>query len=293
MMLKLTDSRVGAILYTSYLQILGSLYQPSSQPLKRTYPPPPVYSTWTAGFMAGTIQSVIAAPIDALQVRFRTSDILNGTYKNMWQYGRGKLAEIGIRGVFAGWGLSFIKDSMGYAAFFATFEYMKAQSYYAFVTKYYGSLGPYSGPVLHAESDNAGISIIRPHYAIEPAFLMLAGVSASITQQAIQHPITLVQAIHHNSLSRLDRQAKSSPTISQLLRNYNSTYKTTYKRCLVYVRRFGSWRRWLYRGFLPNTIRQVPSTSAGLVIFELVRRRYSSEAEAVRIEKDGYDILLA
>ena len=41
-----------------------------------------------------------------------------------------------------------------------------------------------------------------------------------------------------------------------------------------------------------NTIKQVPSTSAGLVIFELVRRRYSSEAEAVKIKKDGYDILL-
>lgn len=41
-----------------------------------------------------------------------------------------------------------------------------------------------------------------------------------------------------------------------------------------------------------NTIKQVPSTSAGLVIFELVRRRYGSEAEAVKIKKDGYDILL-
>ena len=28
------------------------------------------------------------------------------------------------------------------------------------------------------------------------------------------------------------------------------------------------------------------------VIFEVVRRRYGNDAEAVRIEKDGYDILL-
>ena len=41
-----------------------------------------------------------------------------------------------------------------------------------------------------------------------------------------------------------------------------------------------------------NTIKQVPSTSAGLVVFELVRRRYGNEAEAVKIKKDGYDILL-
>lgn len=46
-------------------------------------------------------------------------------------------------------------------------------------------------------------------------------------------------------------------------------------------------------GFLLNTLKQVPSTSAGLVIFELVRRWYGNEAEAMRIEMDGYDNLLA
>jgi hypothetical protein len=51
--------------------------------------------------------------------------------------------------------------------------------------------------------------------------------------------------------------------------------------------------RWLYRGFWWNTIRQVPSTSAGLIIFELIRRKYGFGAEEVRITKDGYDILLS
>lgn len=290
---KLTDSSVGAVLYTSYLQILGSFYPPSSQPLKRIYPPPPIHSTCAAGFTAGAIQAFVAAPIDALQARFQISDVLDGKYKNVWVYGRRKLAEIGVRGVFAGWELSLVKDSMGYAAFFATFEYLKAQSYYAFVTQYYGSLSHYSHLVRQADSDVNGTALIRPHYAIEPAFLMLAGVSASVAQQAIYHPLTLVQTVHHNSLSKIDRQAGSGHTLSQTLRNYYSTYETTYHRCSDCVKRFGGWRRWLYRGFLPNTVKQVPSTSAGLVIFELVRRRYGSQAEAVRIEKDGYDILLS
>lgn len=243
--------------------------------------------------MAGAIQSVIAAPVDALQAHFRTSDMLDGKYNNMWQYGRKKLVEIGIRGTFAGWGLSLIKDSLGCGIFFATFEYVKAQSYYAFVTRFYGGFDPYKGSVLppKTHSDN-GFPVIKPHYAIEPTFLMLAGITASIAQQVVLHPIALVQAIHHDSLARLHDHAMSSTPNSRPSKISYRGYEKTYRRCLTYARSFGGWGRWLYRGFLLNTVKQVPSTSAGLVIFELVRRRYGSEVEGSRIEKDGYDILL-
>ena len=212
----------------------------------------------------------------------------------MWQYSRSKLREIGPRGVFAGWGLSLIKDSFGYAAFFATFEYVKAQAYYGFVAKYYGDLqGNLLSPILTPNLDETGpIDIIKPHYAIEPTFLMLAGIAASVSQQTVQHPLNLVQSVHYRSLAFLDSQAKIDQPKAVMLRRYYGAYQKTYEKCLVYARRSGSWRRWLYKGFLGNTIKQVPSTSAGLVIFEIVRRRYGSEAEAVKIEKDGYDILL-
>lgn len=243
--------------------------------------------------MAGAVQSVVAAPVDALQARFRTSDILDGKYNNMWQYGRKKLVEIGIRGSFAGWGLSLVKDSLGCGIFFATFEYVKAQSYYAFVAKYYRGFDSFKRSVLPPKKhhDN-GFPIIKPHYAIEPSFLMLAGITATIAQQVVLHPIALVQTIHHDSLTRLHDQVISSGPSSQSSNTSFWGYGKTYRRCLTYARRLGGWRRWLYRGFWLNTVKQVPSTSAGLVIFELVRRRYGSEAEAVRIEKDGYDILL-
>lgn len=282
------------MLYTSYLQILGSLHHPSSQSLKRIYPPPSVSCTFTAGFIAGAIQSVVAAPVDALQARFRTSDILDGKYRNMWQYGQKKLVEIGIRGAFAGWGLSLLKDSLGCGIFFATFEYVKAQSFYTFVSKYYRGFDTYNPAVLPPKT-HAGneYPIIKPHYAIEPTFLMLAGVTASIAQQVILHPISLVQSIHHDFLSRFQDQVLFSEPESRPSKNSYGAYKKTYQRCLTYASRFGGWGRWLYRGFLLNTIKQVPSTSAGLIIFELVRRRYGSEVEAVKIERDGYDILLA
>ena len=41
-----------------------------------------------------------------------------------------------------------------------------------------------------------------------------------------------------------------------------------------------------------GTLRQVPSTSAGLIVFEILRRKYALDEEEVRIHKDGYDILL-
>lgn len=283
----LANVSVGAILYTSYLQLLSRLYQPSSKLTKRAYPPPPPSKTFTAGFAAGAFQSVVAAPLDALSVRFRPSDILDGRYKNMWQYGHLKMKEIGIRGMLAGWGLSFFKDSLGYGLFFATFEYVKAQSYYAFITRDYGGLDWRS---LHG---NDHTRTIRPHYAIEPTFLLLAGISASVAQQIVHHPIGLLQEIYYRSLAIIDRKSKPSMPVSQTLGMYLSAYMRVSQQCQARANRFGGWRRWLYKGFLRNTIRQIPSTSAGLIIFEMVRRRYGSEAVAVRIEKDGYDIMLA
>ena len=105
----LANATVGAILYTSYLQVLGTLHPASSQKLNRVYPPPSLANTFSAGFLAGGIQSLAAAPLDALTVRFKVSEMLDGRYKTISSYSAQKLREIGLRGVFAGYGLSFIK----------------------------------------------------------------------------------------------------------------------------------------------------------------------------------------
>ncbi|TKA42298.1 hypothetical protein B0A49_11394, partial [Cryomyces minteri] len=173
----------GAVLYTAYLQALGAIYEPSSHSVKRVYPPAPLASTFSAGFVAGTFQSVVAAPLDALQIRFQTSDMLEGQYKSMWDYARHKLHSIGVRGVFAGWGLSFVKDSFGYGIFFATFEFIKSQAYYAFVTRYYGRQEPvftFHRRRSTIRDDEDGNPTIRPHYALEPSFILFAGILASI-----------------------------------------------------------------------------------------------------------------
>lgn len=282
----LANTAVGAVLYTSYLQLLGRLHQPSAESVRRVFPPPPPSKTFAAGLAAGAIQSIVAAPLDALAVRFRPIDILGGRYTSMWQYGYRKTTEIGLRGILAGWGLSLLKDSLGYGLFFATFEYVKAQSYYAFITRYYGGLHWWNLP------EENQIRVLRPHYAIEPCFLMIAGIAASVSQQIVHHPFSLVQDIYHRSLAATDKKNRLRSPVSKTLSTYMAAYQKTFQQCRSQAIRFGSWRRWLYRTFLWNTIKQVPSTSAGLIIFELVRRRYGSEAEAATIEKDGYTIIL-
>lgn len=291
----LANVTVGAVLYTAYLQSLAMMHEPSSYSARRAYPPPEPSHTLAAGFVAGSVQSVVAAPLDALQVRFKTHEMLEGQYKNMWHYAAEKLRSIGPQGIFAGWGLSLVKDSIGCAIFFSTFEYMKAQMYYGFLTNYYGkrdALAIFGTQTVSNASANNERLVIRPHYLMEPTFLLLAGVGASVAQQAIQYPITKVQDVHYGRLESLDYQAQLEQRKRSMFRLYYRAYEQTYDQCQRQANTFGGWRSWLYRGFVWNTIRQTPSTSAGLIVFEIVRRKYADTSDIVRIEKDGYDVLL-
>ncbi|CAP80138.1 Pc12g05110 [Penicillium rubens Wisconsin 54-1255] len=230
-------------------RVLGALHEPVAQGVKRVWPPAPPSATFTAGFTAGTIQSIVAAPLDALQVRFQTSDMLEGQYRSMWHYGHHKLKQIGLRGVFAGWSLSFMRDSLGYAVFFSSFEYIKSQSYYSFVTWYYGSLQvDHVGRFSSSGPSDRGVPLIKPHYSLEPCFLMMAGVVASVAQQTIQHPLSRVQDLHLGRLEYLDHQASFVPSRQKMIRLYYHAYQETFKRCKRKAARAGGWRPWLFRG---------------------------------------------
>jgi hypothetical protein len=295
----IANTAVGAVLYTAYLQTLSLIHEPNSMSTKRVFPPPSFGTCFSAGFLAGSIQSVIAAPVDALQVRFQSTEMMDGKYRNMWHYGLRKTQEIGARGIFAGWSLSLLRDSFGAGVFFATFETVKSQAFYSFVSRYYGSWTQLSdtqresisvqriqGASHHAE--------IRPHYMVEPSFLLLAGVAASVAQAIIQHPLSRVQEIHYGRLEYIDNHTHTEPGQKKVrtLRLYAAAYRKTWKHVLALARKEGGLRPWLFRHFISNTIRQVPSTSAGLIVFEVIRRAYGMDEEPVRIPKDGYEILL-
>ena len=148
---------------------------------------------------------------------------------------------------------------------------------------------------------------IRPHYALEPTFLLLAGVTASVAQQAISFPMAQLQSVHYSRLESLDYKTRLESTLfasyegpSGLLRRwgrlrerYAHSYGGTLEQASMQARIVGGWRKWLYRGFVWQTVRQVPGTSAGLIVFELVRRRWALDVgQEVRVEYDGYDLLL-
>ncbi|KAI3287400.1 hypothetical protein DTO003C3_6468 [Penicillium roqueforti] len=289
----MANAGVGAVLYTSYLQVLGALHEPVSQGVKRVWPPAPPSATFAAGFIAGTIQSIVAAPLDALQVRFQTNDMLEGQYRSMWHYGHHKLKQIGLRGVFAGWSLSFMRDSLGYAVFFSTFEYIKSQSYYSFVTWYYGSLQvDHVGMLSSSRSSDRGVPLIKPHYALEPCFLLMAGVVASVAQQTIQHPISRIQDLHLGRLEYLDHQASFIPSRQKMIQFYYHAYQETFKRCERKVARAGGWRSWLFRGFVGSSLRQsIPSDSRSIHSAKLLEsnekgNRRSSHSSARSVGSD-------
>jgi hypothetical protein len=253
---------------------------------------------FAAGFIAGTIQSILAAPLDALQVRFQAAEMLQGKYKNMWQYGFRKTREIGARGVFAGWTLSFVRDSIGAGAFFTAFEFVKSQCFYSFVSSFYGqfaTLSEVQQESIYAQRGHRDRPQIKPHYMLEPTFLLLAGASASVAQALIHHPISRIQELHYTRLEWIDTHAHTSKVVGrrlQAFKLYTAAYKKTFKVCLAVARREGGLRRFLYKKFIMNTLRQVPSTSAGLIIFEVLRRKYGNDDDAVRIPKNGYEIVL-
>ncbi len=136
----LANVTVGAVLYISYFQSLAIMHEPSSYSARRIYPPPYLRQTAIAGAIAGDMQSFVAAPLDALQVRFKTSEMLEGRYTDMWHYTYQKLKSIGPQDVFEGYSLSFVKDTVVCALYFSTCEYVKAQAYYGFLTRWYGNL---------------------------------------------------------------------------------------------------------------------------------------------------------
>lgn len=166
------------------------------------------------------------------------------------------------------------QETFSYGLFFASFEFVKQQGYFAFLRYYYSK--DTHIPRTSATDLTSKITTIRPHYAIEPFFLLLAGASASIAQQLVQHPLSKIQSIHYGRLEGIDFSSK--PTTS-LWKAYSKSYKKTLEQCHSRALKKGGWRRWVYRGLMYNTLRQMPSTSAGLIVFELVRRKFNDAPE--------------
>src|SRR5690606_32496 len=198
-----------------------------------------------------SIQSVVGAPLDALNTRINVHEMLTGRHNTLWSYAMVKLSELGPAGMFAGYSLGLYKEALGYGVFFSVFETVKNQGYNSFVGRYY-------------KEDE------KPHYTIGPMFLLTAGIAASVAQQVVQHPVSLIQQVHYSRLESIDYRVdnierREGKGRKGLLRRYHHAYEETYLQCRSQAMKKGGWWRWLYHGFVWNTVRQVPSTAAGLV----------------------------
>lgn len=263
--------------------MLGHFHDPSAHNLRKTYPPPEFRDTLAAGLCAGSLTSVLAAPLDALQVRFRTNEMLEGRYKNMWHYSIQKIQQIGVRGMFAGWTMSFFKDASSCALFFSTFEYVKAQLYYRSLPLIYD---------IGNRQDKWDPTPIKPHYMLEPTFLLMAGAAATFAQQAIQYPMSRIQDIHFARLENLDHAARLEPSSRKLWQLYYNAYVETVAQARKQAFDAGGWRKWLFKDFVWSTLRQTPSTSAGLIVFEIVRRKYGVDGGGILADLGGKQFIL-
>lgn len=139
------------------------------------------------------------------------------------------------------------------------FEYVKQQGYYKFLDYYYGGHRPVSPTGLISANER------KAHWALSPAFVLLAGSTASIAYSAVSFPLQKIQQTRFKVPTSY-RQFLSAPSLVRV-----------YTPSLVQVVRRGG----LYRGFLGHAVRMIPSSSVALIVFEGVRRGFAPGGEGI------------
>lgn len=285
----LANSATGLILYGTYLTTLdafdgGKTRNRANTGSGLTYSP---IDTWRAGFVAGIAQSLAAAPVDAIYARSSTADMIKGSHQNLWVYGFNKLKEIGLVGVFAGYGFSLIKESFGFAFYFSTFEIVKNQFYNVTVgvVKGYRKLKRYFRTIFPNDYDENLENFEEKRLAkiLKSSFVLLAGASAAFSLIAVQYPISKVQNIHVSRLEALDiYNASRNVTRRPFFNLYYNSYIDTYHQVIRLKRRTRqTWFQLAYKGFARNALTTIPATSVGLLVFEIMRTRFSSAEEFI------------
>lgn len=274
----IANSATGLILYGTYLTALDRVN-------KVTY-----IDTWKSGFIAGAAQSLAAAPVDAIYTRLSTAEMLNGKHQNLWVYGINKLKEIGLVGVFAGYGFSFIKESFGFAFYFSTFEVVKTQGYgltYRMITGYRNLKSKFrtkfsnvSGKTVQVDEDLIRLEQKKLTKILKSTFVLLAGASAAFSLLAVQYPLTKIQKIHLSRLEALDVYNQSKLTTKPFIKLYYNSYIDTFLQIMKMKNKTKlTWFDLAYKGFVRNALTTIPATSVGLLVFEIMRTKLSDSLD--------------
>jgi hypothetical protein len=274
----IANSATGFVLYTSYLMSLQHFNGTKTNFLENPSP----LDTFRAGFVAGTVQSIAAAPIDAIYARSTASELLKGEHQNLWRFGFNKLKEVGFSGVFAGYGLSFIKESISFAIYFSAFETIKNQVYHLTrdsLINYYFHKERIMTLNFQLDKDEftAQCQQKRKFKMLKTTFIFIAGITASLCLHLVQYPISKIQTIHLQRLEAFD-YFNSGKSSSKLLTIYYNTYIDTIEHILfIQLNSKLSWTEWLYKGFRRHALSTIPATTLGLVVLESLRNKLAEE----------------
>lgn len=111
---------IGAVLFTTYITVLSQFHGTSSLLESNYYHnlhPPPFSAVFTSGAIAGAAQSLVAAPLDSLKVRFEVNDLLEGKHKSMFDFAKTTWKELGIASIYRGIGLTLVKVRVAFLYF--------------------------------------------------------------------------------------------------------------------------------------------------------------------------------
>lgn len=259
----IANSAVGAVLYTAYLSAL-TVMQFASGNEHTTFK-----QAVAAGGIAGAAQAVVATPLDNLATRFNT-DILRNPSLSLWTYSRDTLWNIGPRAAYGGIILNLVKESTSFAVFFGVYETIKGPWFRSY-RDWWQSPGYF-----HPEGR-------KRSRILYPSFVLLAGCAAACTIQFINYPLSKVQRLFSIRLQAIDATHKKQSShgltnlVDQGWRLYAQAYYKTYEQIkkMSANEAGGSLLRWLYSGISRYTLVSMPSTSIGLLVFEIMRIRYA------------------
>ncbi|CAX42657.1 mitochondrial ornithine carrier protein, putative [Candida dubliniensis CD36] len=306
----IANSATGVILYATYLTTLDYYTKQHNKTKTKTelqetdgetttttgranfnwYAP---IDTWRAGFVAGAVQSLAAAPVDAIYTRSTVAEMLEGSHENLWVFGFNKLREIGLIGVFAGYGFSLVKESVGFAFYFSTFEIIKTQGYnltYKLINYYKKSeqliklnlkkLFKWDDDKIDEKLEK--LEKYRSMKILKSSFILIAGASAAFSLLAVQYPISKIQKIHLSRLEALDvyNASRFVGNSSPFFKLYYNSYVDTYKQVLRMKQRANiTWFEAAYSGFVRNALTTIPATSIALLVFEIMRTKLTDNFE--------------
>ena len=291
----IANSATGVILYATYLNALDRLTSKRGTNRNTDFNWYSPIDTWRAGFVAGAVQSLAAAPVDAIYTRLSVSEMIEGSHENLWKFGINKLKEIGLVGVFAGYSFSLIKESIGFAFYFSTFETIKTQGYSITykIFKFFRDQEEmiksklqslFSWDDVKVDEKMQRLERYRLERLLKTSFILIAGASAAFALLAVQYPLTKVQKIHLSRLEALDIYSASTRKEKPFIKLYYNSYIDTFNQVLRMKQKAKvTWFKAAYSGFIRNAVTTIPATSVALLVFEITRTRLVSSMEEPEI----------